>query len=460
MIDHNEITLDWLLDDVLSQGSHTKRQLVSYTKRIPAFNPLSVLELGKDENRFFWKRNDDYLYLVGIGNLIELAAKQVDYQAIYEEWIQLVDKAFVHNPYLVPGTGLVSFGGIAFDDRKETSQLWENFSASQLRVPKFLFVKYKNDYYLTINLIVQDNEHVDLQLQNIQQEEQRLLQDLGEFPQLGTILRRKEIDTAYWKQTIEKAKHSIQNHLAEKIVLARELRLKLSAPGEMSPVVKKLIETQPNSYVFAFEQGNECFLGATPERLVRLEQHKLQSMCLAGTAPRGENDVEDKRVRHELLNDKKNREEHDFVVQMIRRAIEPYCEDIYIPDNPTVYPLKNLQHLHTPVTAILKHEYHIFDIIRQLHPTPALGGTPKEVALAFIRDDESLDRGWYGAPIGWIDHQNNGEFAVAIRSGLIQNDEASLFAGCGIVKDSDVEAEYEETKIKFLPMLHVLGGQR
>lgn len=459
MIDHNEITLDRLIDDAMSQDSHEKHQLVSYTKRISTFNPLSVLELGKDENRFFWKRNDDHLYLVGIGNLIELAAKQVDYQAIYEKWNQLVEKAIVHNPFSVPGTGLVSFGGLAFDDRKETSQLWGNFSASQLRVPRFLFIKYKNDYYLTINLIVQNNEHVRLQLQEIHHEEQQLLQDLQELPPLGTVLKQKEIDTANWKQIIENAKQAIRNHLAEKIVLARELRLKLSARGEMSSVVKRLLETQPNSYVFAFEQGDECFLGATPERLVRLEQEQLQSMCLAGTAPRGETEDMDKQVHYELLNDKKNREEHDFVVQMIRQAIEPYCENIYIPDIPTVYPLKNLQHLYTPVTATMKQGYHIFDIIKQLHPTPALGGTPKEVALAFIREHEPMDRGWYGAPIGWIDHRNNGEFAVAIRSGLIQNDEASLFAGCGIVKDSDVEAEYEETKIKFLPMLHVLGGK-
>lgn len=459
MIDQNEITLDKLLYSVMSQGSSHNRQLVSYTKQIQPFNPLSVLELGKEEERFFWKRNDDYLYLVGIGNLIELVASRVNYQKIHEEWNDLVDKAIVHNPYSVPGTGLLSFGGIAFDDRKEQSTLWENFNASQFRVPKFLFIKYNDAYYLTINFIVHAHINSDLLIQNIQQKEQQLLQDLSELSPIGTVLKEEEMDTAKWIQSIENAKQTIQNHLAEKIVLARELRLKLSARGEMSTVVNRLIETQPKSYVFAFEQGDECFLGATPERLVRLEDDQLQSMCLAGTAPRGETDMADEQVRHELLNDKKNREEHDFVVQMIRRAIEPYCVDIRIPDTPTVFPLKNLQHLYTPVTAQLKRGYHIFNLVEQLHPTPALGGTPKEVALAFIREHEPLDRGWYGAPIGWIDHRNNGEFAVAIRSGLIQNDAASLFAGCGIVKDSDVEAEYEETKIKFLPMLHVLGGK-
>lgn len=459
MIDQNAVSLDKLLNSIMDQGLSHNRQLVSYTKQIQPFNPLSVLELGKEEDRFFWKRNDNCLYLVGIGNLIELVFDRVNYQKIHEEWNALVDKAIVHNPYPVPGTGLLSFGGIAFDDRREPSTLWKNFSASQFRVPKFLFIKYNDAYYLTINFIVHAHINSDLLVQNIQQKEQQLLQDLSGLPPLGTILKEEEMDIAKWLQSIENAKQTIQNHLAEKIVLARELRLKLSSTGEMSTVVKRLIETQPKSYVFAFEQGDVCFLGATPERLIRLEDDQLESMCLAGTAPRGETDMADEQVRHELLNDKKNREEHDFVVQMIRRAIERYCVDIRIPDTPTVFPLKNLQHLYTPVTAQLKRDYHIFDLVEQLHPTPALGGTPKEIALAFIRKHEPLDRGWYGAPIGWVDHRNNGEFAVAIRSGLIQSNAASLFAGCGIVKDSEVEAEYEETKIKFLPMLHVLGGK-
>ncbi|WP_226374402.1 isochorismate synthase [Virgibacillus alimentarius] len=244
----------------------------------------------------------------------------------------------------------------------------------------------------------------------------------------------------------------------KKIVLARELRLELKNKAEISAIIDKLIKTQATSYIFAFENGNDCFIGATPERLVKLEKNQLLSTCLAGTAPRGNTKEEDTRIGISLLDDEKNREEHDFVVKMIKRAINDYCTDIDIPGKPVIYPLKNLQHLFTPVIAKLKDKYSIFDIVRELHPTPALGGTPTEESLAFIREHEQLDRGWYGAPIGWLDSNQNSEFAVAIRSGLIKGDKASLFAGCGVVKDSDIEAEYEETNIKFLPMLSVLGG--
>ena len=143
---------------------------------------------------------------------------------------------------------------------------------------------------------------------------------------------------------------------------------------------------------------------------------------------------------------------------MIKDALLKTCTDVEMPKEPVLHPLKNLQHLYTPVTGVLSKGFSIFDVVKNLHPTPALGGTPTEESLAFIREHELLDRGWYGAPIGWVDSNDNGEFAVAIRSGLIQGDSASLFAGCGVLADSDPEMEFEETRIKMLPMLNVLGG--
>src|SRR5699024_12812328 len=117
---------------------------------------------------------------------------------------------------------------------------------------------------------------------------------------------------------------------------------------------------------------------------------------------------------------------------------------------------RNLSQQYTQVIATLPDDHSVFDVMKTLHPTPAVGGAPKERALDFIREDEELDRGCYGAPVGWLDSNQNSEFAVAIRSGLVQQDEASLFAGCGIMRDSDAEMEYEETNVKFLPMLNVL----
>src|SRR5699024_1455499 len=261
-----------------------------------------------------------------------------------------------------------------------------------------------------------------------------LTKDMDFTIQPRKVKNKIEIEPEEWKESVKLARDAIIAEKAKKIVLAREMRLSFEDELIVGDVLEKLIETQPNSYIFAIEKGSDCFVGATPERLVKVTGNELLSTCLAGTAPRGETKEVDEKIGADLLNDAKNREEHKYVVQMIKESIDPACENINIPDKPVIYPLANLQHLYTPVTADLK---------KKLHPTPALGGLPSEAALQFIRDHERLDRGWYGAPVGWLDDRFNGEFAVAIRSGLIQADEASIFAGCGVMKDSVPEHEYE-----------------
>ena len=134
--------------------------------------------------------------------------------------------------------------------------------------------------------------------------------------------------------------------------------------------------------------------------------------------------------------------EHQFVVEMIKEALEESCEDIILPDKPQLMKIRDIQHLYTPVIGKCKEDASLLMLVERLHPTPALGGLPKKEAVEKIRQVEELDRGFYAAPLGWMDYQGNGEFAVSIRSGLIQGKEASLFAGCGIVADSDSESEY------------------
>ena len=184
----------------------------------------------------------------------------------------------------------------------------------------------------------------------------------------------------------------------------------------------------------------------------------MYSTCLAGSIARGKDEVEDELLGNMLLNDDKNLIEHQYVVDMIKEAMEDTCSEVVIPEHPRLLKLKHIQHLYTPVKGKVNPDSSLLSLVERLHPTPALGGLPRKTAVEKIREVEDLDRGFYGGPLGWFDHQGNGEFAVAIRSGLIQGNEASIFAGCGVVGDSIAEIEYEETKIKFKPMLSALGG--
>lgn len=461
MVQLQEIQVEEILEKAVEQlKDDSDFQLVSITKKINNFDPFILFESVKvlNEDRIFWTCDKKELYLIGIGQVIEMIGHENRFFETKKAWEDILQTASIHNPYGVPGTGLVTLGGMAFDPLKPTTSLWEKYKPSHFTIPEFLLTKSNEQFFFTINIMVRKHDHPTQLANELQSKENMIFQEATLKSQKLKIQEKEEIEPLEWLDSVQKAKNHIQHSEVEKIVMAREMRLKFDDEAKIGPILQNLLVTQPNSYLFAFEKDGDCFVGATPERLVKLEGEKLKSTCLAGTAPRGKTIEEDNELREGLLNDPKNREEHEFVVQMIKEAINDYCTDLEIPKAPVVYPLKNLQHLYTPVNAKLKEGSSIIDIVESLHPTPALGGTPKDLALKFIREQERLDRGWYGAPIGWMDSNQNGEFAVAIRSALIQGKEAHLFAGCGVVKDSNPDEEYKETNIKFLPMLSVLGG--
>ncbi len=148
------------------------------------------------------------------------------------------------------------------------------------------------------------------------------------------------------------------------------------------------------------------------------------------------------------------------MVRALRDGLAGLCDQLISPDEPELLSVSNVHHLYTPITARLRDGVCILDAVERVHPTPAVGGFPRETALAFIREHEGMDRGWYAAPVGWVGQDGGGEFAVALRSALVEGASAALFAGCGIMGDSDPEREYAESWLKFRPMLSALGGER
>ena len=176
-------------------------------------------------------------------------------------------------------------------------------------------------------------------------------------------------------------------------------------------------------------------------------------------APSGEGKTaeEDDHYGRALLNSAKDRYEHDVVVQALRERLTPMTETLIMPDTPQLYKLSNIQHLFTPVSGRLREPSGVLPLVKLLHPTPALGGTPRSAAMRFIQQHEPVPRGWYAAPIGWIDHKLDGTFGVAIRSAVAQDNRVWAYAGAGIVADSVPQKEWVETALKFRPMLGALG---
>jgi salicylate biosynthesis isochorismate synthase len=259
---------------------------------------------------------------------------------------------------------------------------------------------------------------------------------------------------AEWVRIVESIQRRIDTGRAEKIVAARVHELRLRAPVDLGAALGRL-GTGAAEARFAFRFGGAAFLGATPERLVSRRGLEIRSEAVAGSI---EADGTDRAA--ELRSSLKDDAEHGFVVRAIADALAPVCRRLDYPAEPDVKRLRHVLHLRTPFDGTLARPVPVLDLVARLHPTPAVGGTPTAEALDWIAREEPGCRGWYGAPVGWFDGEGDGDFVVALRSALVDGDRALLYAGAGIVRDSDVDAELAETDVKLRTMLDALGAGR
>jgi menaquinone-specific isochorismate synthase len=438
--------------------------LVSEVHKIDSINPLSFYYTGRKlfrGERFFWKDPSDKTIIVGLGKMMQIQSDQSTdrFFHVEREWQQFLENAIISKDFKVHGVGPTIFGGFSFDPLKPRTRLWSKFSHSLFHLPKYMLSIMDGQTYLTTNIVCTKNDDESL-ADKITDERTEILAHVVKptFEKWHLPFKIEEINPEPWKQSVEILVKDLQKGTLKKVVLARELRLIFNQQIKVEQVLNSLLTEQKESFVFAFESNGDCFIGASPERLIKKDGDRLFSTCLAGSIARGTSKSEDQQLGELLLSDQKNLNEHKFVVDMIRSAMDEYCSEITIPKEPQLMKMRYIQHLFTPVSGISKLDSSLLKVVEHLHPTPALGGMPKNEAIEKIREVEELDRGYYAAPIGWLDQNGNGEFAVAIRSGLIQGNEASLFAGCGIVENSDAEDEFLETRIKFRPMLNALGG--
>lgn len=441
--------------------------LVSEVHKIDPIEPLSFFFSGSEKyfgERFFWKDPSNQNFLVGLGISKQIQSDQSSdrFCHVQNEWKRFIENAIINNPYSHNGLGPAMFGGFSFDPLKPKTTLWSKYSNSLFHIPKYMLSIFEGQAYLTTNILCTQHDDASL-VEKISSERERLLNSAKDSIAFNDsqLVKTEEIQPEAWKKTVDQIVAGLQTGQLplKKVVLARELRLFFNEPVRVERVLAHLLSEQKESFVFAFESHGDCFVGASPERLLKKSGNDLFTTCLAGSIKRGKTVEEDYLLEQEILSDQKNLIEHQYVVDMIKGAMSEVCTEVIIPEKPRMMKMRDIQHLYTPVIGKTEDDSSLLQIVERLHPTPALGGLPKQEAVEKIREVELLDRGHYGGPLGWMDYCGNGEFAVAIRSGLIQGKEASLFAGCGVVADSDSESEYLETNIKFRPMLTALGGE-
>jgi isochorismate synthase len=354
-------------------------------------------------------------------------------------------------------------GGFAFGERGGGAHIWSDFPDAKLVVPQVLIQNDGVEVLLRVTVPVEPRSvPAEIEQQMFDLFQRARLWSSARLPVHANVcnVRAESFPSrTSWESSVATAVALIRQGVLDKVVLAREERLLAESPFSPVSTLARLRQFDSTATIFAMQSGGAWFLGASPERLVRLHDNRVDVTCLAGSIGMGRGEDERRQLANRLLASEKDREEHEIVVRSTMSALAKVCEDVTrLPGTPRIAAARTVQHLETPVSAQMCETGSVLDLVERLHPTPAVGGYPTKSALSIMRELEAIDRGWYAGPFGWTNLDGSGEFVVAIRSALLSGRMASVFAGSGIVADSVPSAEYEETSLKLRPMLTALGA--
>lgn len=441
--------------------------LVSVTERLSGEHDPSAIVLASREPGQPWfcieQPARDATSHAGLGVALALEAAGADrFKALERRWRQLSERALCDSPDAPPGVGLTAMAGFAFADDGAASPGWRGFGAASLTVPTVCLARRGEGTWITCNLLIDyDETDLDAQLQRavatVTGLRERPLPLLDPAP-VGQFSVHSPMPPAHYEEAVARAVERIRAGQLTKVVLAREVQVQAPQPHEPGAVLDVLRGGFPECFVYAVGRGDATFIGATPELLVRREGMRASTVALAGSTRRSADPAVDDHLGESLLRSDKNRHENQVVADRIAQALAPYSVWVTVAPEPVLIKVANIQHLAAPIRAQLTEAVGALTLAGALHPTPAVGGAPDDVAKRMIPALEGLDRGWYAGTLGWTDTNGDGEFCVALRCALLRGPLASCYAGCGIVADSEPAAELAETEVKLQALLPVLSG--
>jgi len=356
-------------------------------------------------------------------------------------WRLLTRHAAVHDEVDVRGTGLIAFGSFAFSDASGLG--------GTLIVPRYVLGTREGQSWFTV-IDDADGDAPDLP---------SLADALANASTPAPVGRVSvgEGDEPDWREVVSAAVARIGAGDLEKVVLARAVNARSEQPVDVRSVLRPLADEYPTCWAFHVDG----LVGATPELLARVDHGLVTSRVLAGTIRPTGDETADLAHAAALARSSKDREEHEFAVRSVTQVLAAHCASVNVPDQPSVLHLPNVMHLATDVTGVLGHNASSLELVRELHPSAAVCGTPTLAAARVIDQLEHLDRGRYAGPVGWIDASGDGEWCIALRAAEISADDPTrlrLFAGCGIVAASEPESEWAESEAKLEPMRKALGA--
>jgi salicylate biosynthesis isochorismate synthase/menaquinone-specific isochorismate synthase len=450
-----------------------RQQWVSLSEPAPPCDGLALFASAAGEG-FFWEHRAEARQIAALGaaQVVETAgagrfadaarALQVlsdDLHLFVEEDDAETDPS----GGAAPDTEPLLVGGFAFAEAPAAGPEWRGFPPGRLVLPELLYTRSSSGTRCTVTRAVEPGTGVERASTTLRKAAEaarsalraagRAASSAGHAPEF-----RAAADAPHerYRAAVREALRAIGDGDLEKVVLARAVNLTSTAGFDAAAILDTLRRAHPSCTCFAVTRPEGTFLGATPERLVRLRGNRVEAAALAGSARRGRSPEEDARLGRELCESKKEQAEHAVVVRALRDALDDACTGIEAPEAPRLLRLEGIQHLETPVSGTLRRAGNVLELVERLHPTPAVAGAPRAAALAWLATHEEVERGWYAGPVGTVHRDGGGEFCIALRSALLRGKTARLFAGAGIVDGSRPDAELRETQLKLRAMLGAL----
>jgi menaquinone-specific isochorismate synthase len=420
------------------------RQRGMRVARIPVdFDPFDFARTGAalvDRAVAYSMPNGDRL--VGLGTAWSTAASGADRFRALRDAISALDQP-----------GLTAFLGYAFLAEPDPGDLWRDFRNAEAFVPRIGIQRRGGRSTLTIVIPEGEEPHPTLELLGSMRRPDPIpVVDFGDhaIESLPPV--------AAWVGFVADAVKVIRAGDLDKVVLARSVRVESSEPVAILRVFRQLVASYGQCYTFAWKSGDSVLMGASPELLAEVDHGAFRSNPLAGSARRGEGEDEDAEIGMTLMSSAKDRSEHSLVVDDMRMRLENLVDGLTIPAAPSLKKMATVQHLSTEITARAPEGVTVLDAVDALHPTPAVAGVPREASIDYIAANEQLERGWYSGGVGWMSPDGDGVVAIALRCGLIQHATTRLFAGAGIVADSEPATELQETRLKLRPLLDLVAS--
>jgi isochorismate synthase len=439
---------------------------VSATLEVDALDPSAVAFASRlaSDRWFCWEQPDrDGFALAGVGAAWEVVSRGSDrFEDVEAGCAEIARDRIAAEPAgIPPGSGPVWVGGFAFSPDGGRSPLWSSLPPALVVMPELSLARVGGASFVTLAAVVSPDRPRDESIARLRSRLAALrdapLPMLDPSPAGETVIRSVRPPRSF-ESAVEHATARIRDDGLEKVVLAREVVVEAAAAHDTGALYGALRELFPSCFCFCVGTPEAAFIGASPELLVRRSGAVAATAALAGSMRRSADPAVDDHLGEQLLHSAKDRNEHEIVARRIERTLRPHAVWVEAAREPELVGVANIQHLATPIHAQLAEPRSALELAGMLHPTPAVGGEPRDVATAAIEELEGMDRGWYAGPVGWMDTTEDGELCVALRTALVRDREAHLYAGGGIVAESDPAAELAETEVKLQALLPLVAG--